>query len=318
MRSKNTYVAVDIGGTKIRAALFPEMGMEPIKIKRIKTLGRKKTTLARLVTLIREVWPKKEKVLALGVAVPGYLNPHTGIVYSAPNIPDWKQLPLGQILQEKFQSTVMLGNDANLAAMGEWKYGAGQGAHNLLYLTISTGIGGGVIINNNLLSGAQGLAAELGHVTILPDGPLCSCGQRGHLEALSSGNAIAKFVRDRMAQGSRSSLKSKKHIDAQDVSLAAHAGDALAQEAMDRAAGYLGMALANFVHIFNPEMIILGGGVLQSGPRFLEKTRVALGRYTIAKEYLDHVHITKAQLGDDSGLYGALALAHTSATAPLK
>jgi glucokinase len=311
------YIAIDIGGTKMRAALYPDKGIEPLRIKRIKTIGRNKTTLERLVTLIKQVWPERGKILALGVAVPGYLNPHTGIVYSAPNIPNWKQLPLGQILHSKFNTTIMLGNDANLAAMGEWRYGAGQGTHNLLYLTISTGIGGGVIINNNLLVGAQGLAAELGHVTILPDGPLCSCGQRGHLEALSSGNAIAKFVSDKLAKGIRSSLKNIKHISAQDVSLAAHAGDALAQEAMDRAAGYLGMALANFVHIFNPEMIILGGGVLQSGSRFLEKTRIALERYIIAKEYLEHVIITRAQLGDDSGLYGALAFAHTGAIAPL-
>ncbi|MHB8819570.1 MAG: ROK family protein, partial [Bellilinea sp.] len=142
------------------------------------------------------------------VAVPGYLDINTGVIFEAPNVPGWIDLPLRDLLEEEFHTRVLLGNDANLAAIGEWRYGAGIGYDNLLYLTISTGIGGGAIINGKLMTGARGLAGEFGHFTIVPNGPLCGCGHRGHLEAVASGTAIAKYVSERIALGAESSLSS--------------------------------------------------------------------------------------------------------------
>jgi glucokinase len=160
---------------------------------------------------------------------------------------------------------VHLDNDANLACLGEWKYGAGQGHSNVLYLTISTGIGGGVISHDRLLQGFHGLAAELGHVILDPDGPVCSCRISRHLEAFASGPAIARYVNERLAAGANSSLRAGSGLTARQVSEAAGQGDALAIEAFGRAGEYLGIAAANFLHTFNPSILIFGGGVSQVG-----------------------------------------------------
>lgn len=308
----NGYIAVDIGGTHIRVAVFPDEGIEPITIKRIKTVGKKGMPIDRLIDLIKELWPKKFNVRALGVAAPGYLNPRTGIVITAPNIPGWINFPLRQKLGEQFDVPILLGNDANLAALGEWRYGAARGFHHVLYITISTGIGGGVIINDNLLLGSNGLAAELGHLTIDPNGPMCGCGYPGHLEAFASGTAIAAYVKDQISHGFLSNLTQIENPSAYDISIAAQAGDKLAIEALSRAGNYLGIGLANLLHTFNPSIVVLGGGVSRSGALILEPLRKSLTRSVISVEYLRDLEIVPAQLGDDAGLIGALALAHTS------
>jgi glucokinase len=216
---------------------------------------------------------------------------------------------LKKLLQEQFKVPVAIGNDANLAALGEWRFGAGIGHHHLVYLTVSTGIGGGVIIDDQLLLGIRGLAAELGHVTVIPDGPLCSCGQRGHLEAVSSGPAIARWVEQELNQGIPSSLPVNRPITAKDVSKAASEGDELARAALARGGTFLGTAIADYLHIFNPTIVIIGGGVSRSGEAFFGPVRTAMDEHVISKKYLDNLTLTTAALGDDVGLMGALALA---------
>ena len=149
---------------------------------------------------------------------------------------------------DRFNVPVVVGNDANMAAVGEWRYGAGVGHHNLVFLTISTGIGGGVILDDRLVLGERGLAAELGHITVIPDGPLCGCGHRGHIEALSSGTAIARYVSEQLAEGRKSIIKPDPHPTARDVSFAAANGDELAIEAMTRAGKFLGQMIADYLH----------------------------------------------------------------------
>ena len=305
-------IAVDIGGTQIRVAVYPKGEHRPAKQKRIPTQGKNETPLERLINVIAEVWPVNDCVCAIGIAAPGPLKPQLGIIYSAPNIPGWEKLPLAQILSERFRVPVRLGNDANLAALGEWRYGAGQGHHHLMYLTISTGIGGGVICDDRLLLGYHGLAAELGHVTVLPDGPVCGCGHRGHLEAVASGTAITRYVHDQLAQGVPSSLSEYANPTGRDISMAADQGDPLAKSALTRAGTFIGYALADYLHIFNPSIIILGGGVSQSGPLLIEPLRAALAERIISPEYLHGLVITTAALGDDAGLMGALALAEAA------
>ena len=180
------HIAADVGGTQLRAACYATDSLKPFQVKRIATQVVGSTPLERLKTLIASVWPENQGVDAIGIAAPGPLDSNEGVVMAAPNIPGWVDLPLRKHLEDRFQIPVVVGNDANLAAVGEWKYGAGKGHHHLVYLTVSTGIGGGVIIDDRLLLGDRGLAAELGHVTVLHDGPLCGCGQRGHLEAIAS------------------------------------------------------------------------------------------------------------------------------------
>ena len=310
----STYIAVDIGGTQIRAALYGEEGLHPIRLERTNTQspsGSDSSSLERLQDLLAAIWPNDEELTSICVAAPGPINPYTGVIVEAPNIPGWDDMPLRQVLQDHFNVPVVLGNDANLAALGEWKFGAGQGHHNLIYLTISTGIGGGIIVDDRMLLGARGLAAEVGHTTVLPDGPHCGCGQRGHLEALASGTAIANWVEEQMKNEVPTTLSSSIPVTSKLISEAARQGDELARQAIERAGYYLGIAVANFLHIFNPTMVILGGGVSRSGGLLLDPMKRSLKQHVLNPHYLDDLTLTTAAFGDEAGLVGALALGRT-------
>ncbi len=309
---KRWYIGVDIGGTQLRAALFGESGLEPLNLKKAATHSPKAEPLEILKELIAQVWPAEGTVARIGVGVAGPLNPATGIVYRCPNIPEWQNLALAQLLQERFQTPVAIGNDANLAALAEWKYGAGVGHNDLLYLTISTGIGGGVISEGRLLTGARGIAAELGHFTVWPDGPLCGCGHRGHLEAISSGTAITNYVREQLVAGRASSLSAcPDELNASLISSAAREGDPLAAEAFERAGTFLGRALADFLHLYDPTILVLGGGVMKSGELIMRPVRREMEAGVMSPEYLRGLTVTTAKLGDRVGLIGALALAQS-------
>lgn len=307
----NYYIAVDIGGTQLRASVHPQGELKASAQKRTNTRAKDQSAVDRLLDLIASVWPQDGDVKAIGLAAPGPINPKLGVIYSAPNIPGWENLPLQRIVTDRFHVPTLLGNDANLAALGEWKFGAGRGYHHILYMTISTGIGGGIINDDQLVLGANGLAGEIGHVTVIPDGPLCGCGLRGHLEAIASGTAIARYVSEQIASGVPSSMSALPTVSARDVSIAAEQGDPLARSALSRAGRFIGHALADFVHIFNPSIVILGGGVSRSGPVLIEAIRTSLNERVISPEYLHGLVITTAALGDNAGLMGALALAQT-------
>ncbi|PKO15409.1 MAG: hypothetical protein CVU39_10870 [Chloroflexi bacterium HGW-Chloroflexi-10] len=301
------YIVSDIGGTQMRVAAYETLNLELVSQKRIPTQVKGELATDRLIALITEI-SSGHTIKSIAVAAPGFLDPDKGIIYEAPNIRGWVNLPLRQILTDAFAVPVYLVNDANAAALGEWKFGAGIGHSHVLYLTISTGIGSGVIIDNHLLLGQRGLAAEFGHVTILPDGPMCGCGHRGHIEALSSGTAILNYVTEQLKEGRTSSLAAILNLTGKDISQAAIAGDALANEAYLRAGKYLGIALANFLHMLNPSIVILGGGVSQVGELLLAPMRSSLEESLLSPEYLIGLEITQAKLGDDVGLKGALAL----------
>lgn len=305
----NTFVAVDIGGTHIRAAAYEEDNITPLTHKRARSRAKEPGTFDRLVRTIESIWPADGTVKAIGMASPGPLDPGAGVVLAAPNIPEWRDFPLTEKLSKHFGVPTHLDNDANLAALGEWKFGAGRGHHNALYLTISTGIGGGVIVNDRLLHGSHGLAAELGHVIVLPGGPLCSCGFEGHLEALAAGPAIVRHVREQLEAGSKSELRSAGNLNAREVAEAAERGDALAKSAYQRAGEYLGIGVASFLHTFDPSIVILGGGVSQSGALLFEPFEASLQAHVFNPRYLENLTITTAALGDDAGLLGALTLA---------
>lgn len=307
----DVLIGIDIGGTQLRAAVYPNDGSRnAIVQKRIPTRG-KEPSIDRLLRLIADILPPRDRLIGIAAAVPGPTDPSAGLVISCPNIPGWEALPLRKLLHERFNAPAAIGNDANLAALGEWRFGAARGHHYVLYFTFSTGIGGGVIMNDELLLGSRGLAAELGHVTICVDGPICSCGKQGHLEAVASGTGIANYVKAQLAAGRSSSLPKDPAPTAKDVSKAALQGDELAVEAMQRAGRFAGIALANYLHIFNPTIIIMGGGVSSSGEIFLGPVRKSMEENVISKEYLNNLTLTTAQLGDDAGLLGALALAGT-------
>ena len=305
----SVIVVVDIGGTRLRAAVYPPTGTKPITIQRAPTRGLEDGAFERLTALIDSIWPN-EPVEAISVAAPGPVNPYSGTLISTPNIPAWVNYPLAGLLSERYEVPAFLGNDANLAALGEWKYGAGQGHHDVLYLTLSTGIGGGVISQDVLLEGSRGMAAELGHITVLPGGPLCSCGVTGHLEAVASGPAIARYFSQQVAAGRSSILQPTLDLSARDVDEAASQGDELAKEAFTRAGDFIGQAVADYLHIFNPSIVIFGGGVTLSGRLILDPIEASIKRNIMDKSYLDGLQLATAKLGDDAGLLGALVQAH--------
>jgi glucokinase len=306
------YIAIDIGGTQLRAALYPEEGLEPITLRSIATHQGNEKPEDRLGDLVESIWPHDDSIRCIAAGVAGPVNPRTGIVYHAPNISGWTDFPLGSILSSRFKTETRLGNDANLAGLGEWKHGAGIGHHDLIYLTISTGIGGGIIIDDKMLVGPHGIAAEVGHITVLPGGPLCGCGKRGHLEALSSGTGIANYVKSQISDGRESILTSSvQTISAREVTQAAQQGDELALEAFERAGRFLGQAIADMLLIFEPTIVVLGGGVTKAGDLLMNPLKKALETGVFTPEYLKHLEIAFAKLGDRVGLVGALTLARS-------
>lgn len=306
-----SIIALDIGGTQMRAARFQLNSHTPELVRRIPTQSKEGDCLSRLVALIHSIWPEEGGVAAIGIAVPGPTDPYAGVIIEAPNIPGWENLPLQQILETEFKTPVALGNDANLAALGEWKFGAGRGHHHMLYLTVSTGIGGGVIINDQLLLGHRGLAGELGHIPVDPNGPMCGCGRRGHLEAIASGTGIARWVREQIEAGAVSSLPSGQPISAKQVAIAASEGDALALTALQRGAFTLGQAIAGFLSTFNSTAVILGGGVSQSLNLMYDSLMEGITQSLMTPHYLENLVIARAALGDDAGLIGASVYAQS-------
>jgi glucokinase len=305
----DTIIAVDIGGTQMRAASYAPDELKPIKQKKIATLASEPGGLERLIRIIEAVWTPNDRVSAIGLASPGPLDPHTGYLLAPPNNPEWHNFPLAPSVAEHFGVKTFLDNDANLAGLAEYRFGAGKGHHDVLYITVSTGIGAGVIIRDRLLQGYHGLAAELGHVIVDPEGPPCSCGFNGHLEAFSSGPAIVKYALGELEAGAGSVLKRDENLSARDVAEAAHRGDALAIKAYQRAGEYLGIGVASFLHIFDPSIVVFGGGVSQVGSPLFDSFHASLKQRVFHPRYLEGLVITKAELGDDAGLLGARALA---------
>ena len=301
-------VAIDIGGTHIRVAVYNSNSTAPIAHQRTRSLANEPGVYGRLVQAIEAIWPK-EKVDAIGIASPGPLDPYTGTILATPNIPEWQNFPLATKLCEHFDVPVYLDNDANMAGLAEWQFGAGQGHHDVVYITISTGIGGGVIMGDRLLQGYHGMAAELGHMLIDPEGPLCGCGHHGHIESFSSGPSIGRYVNEQINRGEKSSLQAHPDLSASQIAKAAREGDRLAISAFKRAGSYLGIAVANYLAIFDPSILIFGGGVSQVGDLLFKPLEESLREHTFHPHYLDDLVITKAALGDDAGLLGALALA---------
>jgi glucokinase len=308
-------IAVDLGGTNIRAARFVANDPHPVAQVRLSTFAARgrEVVISRILDAVGQVAGDSPADLRIGIGAPGPLDPKRGIILEAPNLPGWNDVPLRAIVVEALHCPVAIGNDANLAALGEWRYGAGQGAQDVLYLTLSTGIGGGVICSGRLLEGFHGLAAELGHMTLDRNGPVCGCGKQGHLEALASGPAIARRAVELIRSGEPSSLArggdDLTGLTAALVGEAARAGDSLAKRVVKEAGEAIGCHLASLMHAFDPEVIILGGGVSQMGDLLFEPIQNALRSHILHPRYLDGLRLVPAALGDEAGLIGAMALA---------
>ncbi|OGP60602.1 MAG: hypothetical protein A2V65_02500, partial [Deltaproteobacteria bacterium RBG_13_49_15] len=252
------------------------------------------------------------KLTAVGVGAPGLSNPEQGILFTSPNLPGWQNVPLMDILGKEFGKKTFLINDANAAALGELYFGAAKGARNFIYITISTGIGGGFVIGGKLYTGARGIAGEVGHMTIDDDGPLCRCGNRGCWETLASGTALARAAKQRMKEGVRTSLlEDVDEIDkvtAEVIYKAAQAGDNLAGELIAQTGYYIGVGMANLINLFNPELIVIGGGLSHMGNKLLEPAYQVAGERAFGEAYKS-VRFALAELGRNSGVIGAAMFA---------
>jgi len=252
---------------------------------------------------------------SISIAAAGAIDPERGLVTSSPNLPGWRDVPLRDIINKRYKVNTVLINDANAEALGEHRLGAGKGVSNLIFITIGTGIGGGIIINDRLYTGASGSAGEIGHITIDVNGPRCSCGNIGCWEMLASGRAMAREAKDRIRGGEKSILTEMvkgeiEEITTEKIGLVAGKGDSLALEVISRAATYLGIGMVNLVNTFNPEMIIVGGGVAKMGELLLEPARQVV-RERAFKLAAEVVRIVPTQLGDDGGVLGGAIFAYS-------
>jgi glucokinase len=317
------YIGVlDIGGTKILAGLIDPAG-ELVARRRIETQAARGAgdIIARCAALLRELAQETRvpiKTLAgVGCSVPGPLDRDEGLVIFPPNL-GWIDVPLVEMLQRALECNefgshvpVVIDDDAHCAALGEASRGAARGAVSAVYVTISTGIGAGVIINGDIYRGAHGFAGEVGHITIEPAGPLCACGNSGCFEALASGSAIAAQGQQAVLCGNQTTLANLNAdpalLTAEQVVRAAEAGDAVATRIVKRAGTYLGIGLAAVATAFDPEMIVVGGGVARPNGMLLRRAREVFQARAIMP-IGQRVRIVPAMLGDESGLWGAAAL----------
>jgi glucokinase len=313
-------LAIDLGGTKIMTALISHQGQVVAKEYHPTLAGEgPQSVINRILSAIGHLLKVSNidlsQLHSISIAAAGAIDVDRGLVTSSPNLPGWHNVPLRDMLNQKYKVKTFLINDANAGALGEHHFGAGRGVNNLVYLTVSTGIGGGIIINGRLYSGPSGSAGEIGHMTIDVNGPRCSCGNIGCLEVLASGTAIASEAIRRISQGGESSLSQMaggkiENITAELVGVAAWGGDGLAAEVISKVAAYLGVGMVNLVNIFNPEMIIVGGGVAKIGELLLEPARQVV-RERAFKLPAGAVRIVSAQLGEDAGVFGAAVFARS-------
>lgn len=305
-------IGVDLGGTQVRAIRCDTAG-KIIAHAHTRTAANAGAIaiLAQIEELIAEVrgdLPRQE-IIGVGVGSPGPVDGRRGFIFEAPNLPGWVNVPLKTLLAERTGLPVEVGNDANAAALGEWHFGSGRGTDHFVYVTISTGIGGGVIVDRALLLGRKGIAGEVGHMVMQAGGPRCGCGNLGCWEAVASGTALARIANQALVAGERSSLRSKQDghkVTAKDVAMAALSGDALALRLMEQEGDLIGAGVVSLLHLFSPECIALGGGVMKSADLLMPRIRRsvvdgAMGPYADAR-------IELATLGDRTGVLGAAAL----------
>jgi glucokinase len=308
-------VGLDLGGTQIRTVLADHSGHFYRKVSRLtEAADGPAAVLGRIRAAIADV-ADSATVQAIGVGAPGPTDPYHGVLLMGPNLPGWRNVNLRQELGSVFQVPVHVGNDANLAGLAEHRYGAGRGVRHMVYITESTGIGTGVIIDGRMLLGRQGLAAELGHMTIDAQAEQLGDNVVGTLEGLASGPNIARRAQAQLRAGAKSAVLDLVEGDVGEVSprllnAAARAGDKFALEQYRQAGRYMGVGITNILHIFNPERIVIGGSVwLHAHDLMLETVWQTIRARAESPEYWQDLEIVTAALGDDVGLLGAVALA---------
>lgn len=302
--------AIDLGGSKIFSAIVDSADHVLGEDLRATNAGQgQDAVIGRLVTSLEAAASAAGvavgELLGVGVVAPGPADPYTGHVFNPPNLPGWGDVALGPILSERLALPVLLENDANAAALGEYVAGAGRGAEVLIYVTISTGIGGGFVFGGRLFRGVSGSAGEIGHMIVRPDGPRCGCGNQGCLEAVASGTAIGREGRRALSEGRAPVLRrivsaANEQVTAAQIAEAAATGDEDARAILQDAAVGLGTGLGNLVNLLNPDVIVIGGGVAHIGPALLEPAAVVMRAVAFASA------VARVQLRAATLPYGAI------------
>jgi glucokinase len=292
----NMIIGVDLGGTKILTSLADSEGriISTVRIDTQAKLGPEKV-IANIIKSIslaaKQARVPLSRISKIGIGAPGPILGQA-IVVSPPNLPGWQNVNIKSILQKKLNKKIYVENDANAAAFGEFRFGAGKGFRNLIYITLSTGIGGGIIIDGKAYTGSIGTAGEIGHMVIDPDGPKCGCGNRGCLEALAAGPAIARMA------GQKNALEAE---------LAARRGNKKAKNAIEKAAKYIGIGIANLNNILNPDIFVIGGGVSNMGRLLLDPVKSWAKKYSMEASRKSLI-IVPAKLKNNAGVMGAIAI----------
>lgn len=307
-----SVLAADLGGTHLRAALVDHAG----KVShRSECPTPARASADELITAIADllvavVAQAEEAPAAAALGTPGLINGDEGKVILAPNIPAFRDLALAAPIATRLGFPVYIENDASVAALGEFRFGAGRGTRHLLHATLGTGIGGGIVIDGRLYRGAKGFAGEIGHMIIDPSGPVCACGSRGCLEALVSGTAFGERARRLAASGKSPTLAAiagERPFTGADLLAAAKAGEGPAEAEIRHGGHLLGLALGGLANVLNPDAITLSGGLLGMGEMLLGPMRGAI--YSIAYGPASGTPVRLTELGDDAGLLGAAAVA---------
>ena len=312
-----TYnICLDIGGTKVLGAIFDSKNKITYRLKKkTKADGDDSQNIEKVIIsvveeMINESGLKREQIHAISAGAPGVVNSETGIVLFSPNLP-WRNYDIRTPIEKKFGVPFYIGNDVNVGVLGEYKYGAGRGYKNIVGLFVGTGMGGGLILNGKLFTGNQFKAAEYGHMILDPEGPLCGCGQRGCLEAFSSKKGMTAYIRQQVGRGRKSMMEDQlvnEVFKSKSLKKALEAEDAVAMEAVDRACHYLAVGTGNLINTISPDLVVYGGGVIEAvGQIFLDKILAEVDRYCMPS-IRSTVDLKIAELGDDSNLYGALAM----------
>ena len=309
---KKYVVGVDLGGTKIYTALVDLEG-NIVKEKVVETLAEQgeEAVAGRIINTIDFVIEgvDKELIKAIGIGSPGPLDAKKGIIIETANLP-FKNFEIVKVIKERYNLPTYLDNDANVATLGEFVFGAGKGTENMVYVTVSTGVGGGAIINGKLYRGNTANALEVGHMTIAKDGPRCGCGNVGCAESFASGTAIGNRAKEAVASKVVTSLKKYDNVTAKEVFIEAAAGDAEAKRILDNALYHLGITVGNIMTHLDPEKVVMGGGVINGGDIVLETVKKVVAERCLSV-FVENCSIEKAKLGGQAGVLGAAALAIT-------
>jgi len=311
------FIGIDLGGTNTKIGLF-NSELELICKTSIATkeemgpadvVGRIGDTIEKLLTKNNLTI---DAVDALGIGSPGPLSVGEGLIIAPPNLPRFRNTPLRDMVSNRFGKPAVLDNDANVACLGEYILGAGKGSGNMVFYTLGTGIGGGIISNGQLLHGSADNAAEIGHSIVYPNGRECGCGQKGCLEAYASATSMVKRTLEAIEAGGQSSLRElfekQGEISCKDIYEHSAAGDELARKITDETAEALAISCVNMLHITEPTKMVFAGGVIAAGDMLLNRIRHFFNEYiwSLKKET---VQICFATLGEDAGIIGAAALA---------